>query len=60
MNHETQKKYEHNHETGVNSDDYIVQHSAFYFIFDKNDKLVNILPFGSSMDKVKEEIKNIL
>jgi protein SCO1/2 len=60
MSHSSHERNNHEYENDKNSEDYIVQHSAFYFIFDKNNELINILPFGSSMDKIKQEIKNIL
>ena len=40
-------------------DNYMVQHTAFYYIFDRKNNLRSILPFGSSIEQMKEEIKTI-
>ena len=37
----------------------MVQHTAFYYIFDDNDVLVSILPFGSSIEQMVEDLKNL-
>mgnify|MGYP001156841557 FL=1 len=51
------------HGTNNNEDDltnnYIVQHSAFYFIFDRKDNLKTILPFGSSSEEILTELSNL-
>ena len=51
------------HGTNNNEDDltnnYIVQHSAFYFIFDRKDNLKTILPFGSSSEEILAELSNL-
>ena len=33
-----------------NKENYMVQHTAFYYIFDDNNVLRSILPFGSSIE----------
>ena len=38
---------------------YMVQHTAFYYIFDDNDVLRSILPFGSSIEQMVEDLKNL-
>ena len=38
---------------------YMVQHTAFYYIFDDNDVLISILPFGSSIEQMVEDLKNL-
>ena len=38
---------------------YMVQHTAFYYIFDDTNTLQSILPFGSSIDKMVEDIKKL-
>jgi len=40
-------------------DNYIVQHSAFYFIFDRKNNLENILPFGSASEDILLELSKI-
>jgi cytochrome oxidase Cu insertion factor (SCO1/SenC/PrrC family) len=52
--------HKHSDEEEPSSEDYIVQHSAFYFIFDINNKLKTILPFGSSIEEVEKELKDLL
>lgn len=51
------------HGTDNNEEDltnnYIVQHSAFYFIFDRKDNLKTILPFGSSSEEILAELSNL-
>ena len=51
------------HETNSDKEDsinnYIVQHSAFYFIFDRKDNLKTILPFGSSSEEILAELSNL-
>ncbi|MDG2416188.1 MAG: SCO family protein [Pelagibacterales bacterium] len=51
------------HGAGNNEEDltnnYIVQHSAFYFIFDRKDNLKTILPFGSSSEEILAELSNL-
>ncbi len=50
---------EHNPVAELEVENYMVQHTAFYYIFDKRNNLRSILPFGSSIDKMKEELKII-
>ena len=38
-------------------DNYMVQHTAFFYIFDKDDNIKSILPFGSSIEQLKKELK---
>ena len=38
---------------------YMVQHTAFYYIFDDDDVLRSILPFGSSIEQMVEDLKNL-
>ena len=45
--------------TELEIDNYMVQHTAFYYIFDRKNNLRSILPFGSSIEQMKEEIKTI-
>jgi hypothetical protein len=37
----------------------MVQHTAFYYIFDNGNKLQSILPFGSSIEQMVEDLKKI-
>ena len=39
---------------------YMVQHTAFYYLFDNQNNLINILPFGSTIEHVKGELKKLL
>ena len=41
----------------IEKENYMVQHTAFYYIFDNNDKLQSILPFGSSIEQMVEDLK---
>ncbi|MBH20556.1 MAG: hypothetical protein CML98_02130 [Rhodobiaceae bacterium] len=43
----------------IETDNYMVQHTAFYYIFDKNDNLTSILPFGSSIEQMKEVLQSL-
>ena len=36
---------------------YMVQHTAFFYIFDKNNNIKSILPFGASIEQLKKELK---
>ena len=47
-----------NHDMTDNKN-YMVQHTAFYYIFDDNDKLKSILPFGSSIEQMVEDLKQL-
>ncbi len=38
---------------------YMVQHTAFYYIFDDEDVLRSILPFGSSIEQMVEDLKKL-
>jgi Uncharacterized protein SCO1/SenC/PrrC, involved in biogenesis of respiratory and photosynthetic systems len=38
---------------------YMVQHTAFYYIFDDEDVLRSILPFGSSIERMVEDLKKL-
>ena len=52
----------HSHSHGTEEmidNNYIVQHSAFYFIFDHKNNLKNILPFGSSSEDILLELSKI-
>ena len=40
-------------------ENYMVQHTAFYYIFDNGNKLQSILPFGSSIEQMVEDLKKI-
>tara|TARA_B110000459_G_scaffold190032_1_gene224716 strand:- start:577 stop:1206 length:630 start_codon:yes stop_codon:yes gene_type:complete len=42
------------------SHNYMVEHTAFYYLFDKKDRLSAILPFGTSEEILLTEIKKIL
>ena len=42
-----------------NNENYMVQHTAFYYIFDNGNKLQSILPFGSSIEQMVEDLKKI-
>ena len=42
-----------------NNENYMVQHTAFYYIFDNSNKLQSILPFGSSIEQMVEDLKKI-
>ena len=46
-------------EAGEDNSNYMVQHTAFYYIFDDTNTLQSILPFGSSIDKMVEDIKKL-
>ena len=54
--HETLDTHSHSHEEETVDNSYIVQHSAFYFIFDSKDNLKKILPFGSSSEDILLEL----
>ena len=41
----------------IEKENYMVQHTAFYYIFDNKDKLQSILPFGSSIEQMVEDLK---
>ena len=38
-------------------ENYMVQHTAFFYIFDKNNNIKSILPFGASIEQLKKELK---
>ena len=58
--HESHDAHSHSHEADQMADDsYIVQHSAFYFIFDRKNNLENILPFGSDSEDILLELSKI-
>tara|TARA_B100001540_G_C15654569_1_gene572659 strand:+ start:85 stop:738 length:654 start_codon:yes stop_codon:yes gene_type:complete len=38
-------------------ENYMVQHTAFFYIFDKDNTIQSILPFGSSIEQLKKELK---
>ena len=40
-------------------ENYMVQHTAFYYIFDNDNILQSILPFGSSIEQMIEDLKKI-
>jgi len=42
------------------TDDYMVEHTAFYYLFNEDDELSAILPFGTSEEILLTEIKRIL
>ena len=50
---------EHDSMNKIETDNYMVQHTAFYYIFDKNDNLTSILPFGSSIEQMKEVLQSL-
>ena len=59
-NHESHDAHSHSHESDdMVEDNYIVQHSAFYFIFDRKNNLENILPFGSDSEDILLELSKI-
>jgi len=49
-----------NHESRSDSENYMVQHTAFFYVFDKNNNLHSILPFGSTIEQVTDELKRLL
>ena len=63
--HEDHDSHGSHGDHGANNDEedsnnnYIVQHSAFYFIFDRKDNLKTILPFGSSAEEILTELSNL-
>ena len=63
--HEDHDSHDSHGDHGVNNDkedsnnNYIVQHSAFYFIFDRKDNLKTILPYGSSSEEILVELSNL-
>ena len=56
--HDNHNSDNHSH-SEVSENNYIVQHSAFYFIFDRKDNLKTILPFGSSAEEILIELSNL-
>ena len=56
--HDNHNLDNHSH-SEVSENNYIVQHSAFYFIFDRKDNLKTILPFGSSSEEILAELSNL-
>ena len=46
--------------SGYETDDYMVEHTAFYYLFNGDDELSAILPFGTSEEILLTEIKRIL
>ena len=63
--HEDHDSHDSHGDHGANNDkedsnnNYIVQHSAFYFIFDRKDNLKTILPYGSSSEEILVELSNL-
>ena len=63
--HEDHDSHDSHGDHGANNDkedsinNYIVQHSAFYFIFDRKDTLKTILPYGSSSEEILVELSNL-
>ena len=63
--HEDHDSHGSHGDHGTNDDkedsinNYIVQHSAFYFIFDRKDNLKTILPYGSSTEEILVELSNL-
>ena len=63
--HEDHDSHDSHGDHGANNDkedsnnNYIVQHSAFYFIFDRKDNLKTILPYGSSSEEILVELLNL-
>ena len=63
--HEDHDSHDSHGDHGSNNDkedsnnNYIVQHSAFYFIFDRKDNLKTILPYGSSSEEILVELSNL-
>ena len=56
----TDRSIDHNdHEEAIN-ENYMVEHTAFYYLFDSDDQLSAILPFGTSEEVLLTEIKKIL
>ena len=43
----------------LKDNNYMVQHTAFYYIFDNDNILQSILPFGSSIEQMVEDLKKI-
>ena len=56
--HDNHNSDNHSH-SEASENNYIVQHSAFYFIFDRKDNLKTILPFGSSAEEIITELSNL-
>ena len=56
--HDNHNSDNHSH-SEVSENNYIVQHSAFYFIFDRKDNLKTILPYGSSSEEILVELSNL-
>ena len=63
--HEDHDSHDSHGDHGANNDkedsnnNYIVQHSAFYFIFDRKDNLKTILPYGSSSEEILVGLSNL-
>ena len=63
--HEDYDSHDSHGDHGANNDkedsnnNYIVQHSAFYFIFDRKDNLKTILPYGSSSEEISVELSSL-
>ena len=57
--HSSHGDYEANNDEEDPNNNYIVQHSAFYFIFDRKDNLKTILPYGSSSEEILVELSNL-
>jgi len=57
--HSSHSDHEANNDEEDSNNNYIVQHSAFYFIFDRKDNLKTILPYGSSSEEILVELSNL-
>ena len=49
-----------NEDVDHSSENYMVEHTAFYYLFNNKDELSAILPFGTSEEILLTEIKKIL
>ena len=57
--HDSHGDHQANNDKEDSNNNYIVQHSAFYFIFDRKDNLKTILPYGSSSEEILVELSNL-
>ena len=57
--HDSHGDHGSNNDKEDSNNNYIVQHSAFYFIFDRKDNLKTILPYGSSSEEILVELSNL-
>ena len=57
--HSSHSDHEANNDEEDSNNNYIIQHSAFYFIFDRKDNLKTILPYGSSSEEILVELSNL-